>query len=271
MRARALAFAVVALLAMVTSPGWAVAQEFGAQLIARDKLTIGTSGAAPPFSMTGPTGALEGFDIDIGNLLARTLGLRAQFMQLDFAGLLPGLSAGRFDIIASGMTRTPERVASTSFFILSPYIVNGAAITHRAAETGFTDLQSFCGRTMGAVRGGAFQRVAMATFPPGCVTSVREYPGSTELFLDLQNRRIDFVVHDFLGPSYLRSQGRIPGTVTRDALLSVVTQSVVVGARNRPLADAIDAHLDRWRGDGTLDGLVRKWFGVSVDFSRARE
>ena len=29
----------------------------------------------------------------------------------------------------SGVTRTPERLASQDFFLLSPYIVNGAAIT----------------------------------------------------------------------------------------------------------------------------------------------
>ena len=38
---------------------------------------------------------------------------------------------------------------------------------------------------MGAVRGGTFQKIAMEKLPAGCVTATREYPGSTELFLDL--------------------------------------------------------------------------------------
>jgi ABC-type amino acid transport substrate-binding protein len=248
----------------------AVAQDFRAALIAPNTLTVGTSGSAPPFSMTGPTGALEGFDIDIATMLGQALGLRVSFVQLDFAGLLPGLAAGRFDIIASGVTRTPERLASTSFHLLSPYIVNGVAITRREGDTAITGWSTVCGRTMGAVRGGTFQRVAMATLPAGCVTQIREYPGATELFLDLRNRRIDFAVHDHLGPNYLRAAGRLPGVTVLDDILSTITQSIAVGARNRPLADAIDAQLETWRADGTLSRVVEKWFGVTIDWSRAR-
>lgn len=261
-------FAGLALsIALSASP--AVAQDFRPALVAPNTLTIGTSGAAPLFSMTGPTGALEGFDIDVSNLLGQALGLRVAFVQLDFAGLLPGLSAGRFDMIASGVTRTPERLASTSFFLLSPYIVNGVAITRRAADSAITGWDTLCGRTMGAVRGGTFQRFAQATLPAGCVTQTREYPGATELFLDLQNRRIDFAVHDHLGPNYLRAAGRLPGAVVLDDIRAIITQSIAVSGRNRPLATEIDARLAAWRTDGTLTRLVQKWFGVTPDWSRA--
>src|SRR5688572_886343 len=134
---------------------------------------------------------------------ARRLGSRSASSSSTSSGLLPGLSAGRFDVIASGVTRTPERLASTDFFLLSPYIVNGLAITRRADDEEITGWETVCGRTMGAVRGGTFQTLAQQRLPEGCVTEQREYPSSTELFLDLANRRIDFAAHDFLGPSYL--------------------------------------------------------------------
>ena len=248
----------------------ASAQDIKAALIAPGTLTVGTSGSAPPFSMTGPTGALQGFDIDVANQLGEALGLRVAFVQIDFAGLLPGLASGRFDIIASGVTRTPERLASTSFHLLSPYIVNGVAIARRDADTGIAGWSSVCGRTMGAVRGGTFQRIAVETLPAGCVTQTREYPGATELFLDLQNRRIDFAVHDRLGPSYLKKSGQLPGITVLDETLSPITQSIAVGTRNKPLADAIDARLETWRNDGTLSRIVDKWFGVAIDWSKAR-
>lgn len=248
----------------------AAAQDYRASLIAPGTLTVGTSGSAPPFSMTGPTGALQGFDIDVANQLGEALGLRVAFVQLDFAGLLPGLAAGRFDIIASGVTRTPERLASTSFHLLSPYIVNGVAITRREADTAIAGWSSVCGRTMGAVRGGTFQRYATTALPAGCITQTREYPGATELFLDLQNRRIDFAVHDFLGPNYLKKAGQLPGVTVLDDIQATITQSIAVGTRNKPLADAIDARLEAWRNDGTLSRIVDKWFGVAIDWSRAR-
>ncbi|MGD9479921.1 substrate-binding periplasmic protein [Shinella sp. G-2] len=245
------------------------AQEYKSALVTADTLTVGTSGSAPPFSMTNAAGELEGFDIDVVNLVAKELGLTAQFEKLDFAGLLPGLTAGRFDLIASGVTRTPERLASTDFFVLSPYIVNGAAITRRETDTDIASWKDVCGKTMGAVRGGAFQKVAKEKLPADCVTEAREYPGATELFLDLENRRIDFAAHDFLGPKYLAKSGKLTGAVTLDDLLSTITQSVAVNGKNKPLADAIDAKFAAWRKDGTLQGLADKWFGASIDWSKA--
>lgn len=265
-------FARTALLALIAVFGVsaASAQDYKAALVNADTLTVGTSGSAPPFSMTNATGELEGFDIDVINLIAKSLGVSAKFEKLDFAGLLPGLTAGRFDAIASGVSRTPERLASKDFFLLSPYIVNGVAVTRREADTGITGWKDVCGKVMGAVRGGSFQKVAKEKLSAGCVTESREYPGSTELFLDLENRRIDFAAHDFLGPKYLAKSGKLAGVVTLDDMLSTVTQSVAVNNKNKPLADAIDALFETWRKDGTLQGLADKWFGASIDWSKAQ-
>lgn len=245
------------------------AQDFKAALITPDTITVGTSGAAPPFSMTNAAGQLEGFDIDVMNLVAEKLGTRVRFAQLDFAGLLPGLAAGRFDVISSGLTRTPERLASKDFFLLSPYIVNGVAITRRAADGAITGWAAVCGKVMGAVRGGSFQKVAQDNLRAGCVTESREYPGATELFLDLGNRRIDFAAHDFLGPNYLIKTGRASGIVVLPDVIATVTQSAAVSAKNKALADRMDGLFAEWRRDGTLEKVAQKWFGASIDWSKA--
>ncbi len=247
------------------------AQDYTDNLIDAGIITVGTSGSAPPFSMTTADGTLEGFDIDVMTAVGEALHLEVQFEQLDFAGLLPGLSAGRFDVISSGVTRTPERLASTDFFLLSPYIVNGVAITRRADENTITGWDSVCGKTMGAVRGGTFQTLAQQNLEEGCITESREYPGATELFLDLANRRIDFAAHDFLGPNYLLKTGRLSDAVVLDDLLATITQSVAVTPANEPLADAIDGLFATWREDGTLETLARSWFGASIDWSKAQE
>jgi ABC-type amino acid transport substrate-binding protein len=256
-------------LAVSVWAGPGVAQDYKANLVAADTLTVGTSGSAPPFSMTGPSGDLTGFDVDVANLIGKELGLKVVFKQFDFAGLLPGLAAGQFDMIASGVTRTPQRLASTDFFLLSPYIVNGVAVTRRADSPEITGWKAVCGKVMGAVRGGSFQKTARETLPAGCVTETREYPGATELFLDLKNRRIDFAAHDFLGPNYLVTTGKTDGIVVIPELLASITQSVAVGPKNKPLAEKIDSLFVAWRKDGTLKGLGVKWFGASLDWSAA--
>ncbi len=169
------------------------------------------------------------------------------------------------------MTRTPERLASEDFFLLSPYIVNGVAITRRADDDIITGWDTVCGKTMGAVRGGTFQTLAQQKLEAGCITESREYPGATELFLDLANRRIDFAAHDFLGPNYLLKTGRLSDADVLDDLLATITQSVAIAPSNEPLADAIDGLFATWREDGTLETMAENWFGASIDWSKAQE
>ena len=253
---------VVAALALVAP---AQAQDVKGKLVASGTLTVATSGSAPPFSITDATGKLDGFDVDFMNKVAQELSLPVKYVQIDFAGLLPGLTAGRFDVVASGVTRTPQRIEAKEFRLLSPYIVNGVAITRRSADTNITSWKDVCGKRMGGVRGGVFQKTATEKLPAGCVSELREYPGFTEMLLDLRNNRIDFMAHDFLGPNYQIAQGATGITVLPD-VLDTITQSVAVNAANPALADAIEAMIKKWRGDGTLDAMIKKRFGAALDW-----
>lgn len=263
---RLLAGLMLAALA-IASP--AQAQDAKAKLVQSGTLTVATSGSAPPFSLTDATGKLDGFDVDFMNRVGQELGLPVRYVQLDFAGLLPGLTAGRFDVVASGVTRTPQRLEAKEFRLLSPYIVNGVAITRRAADNGIAAWKDVCGKRMGGVRGGVFQKTAMEKLPQGCVTETREYPGFTEMLLDLRNNRIDFMAHDFLGPNYQIAQGT-QGIAVMNDVLDTITQSVAVNAANPALADAIDALIVKWRADGTLDAMIKKRFGASLGWSSVK-
>jgi L-cystine transport system substrate-binding protein len=245
------------------------AQDLRSELLQPGTLTVGTTGTAPPFTMTDARGQLSGYDIEFMGMVARELGLQLRWVQLEFAGLLPGLSARRFDVVASGVARTPERLASADFRVLSPYIVNGVAITRRADDARINGWGDVCGMRMGGVRGAVQPRIGLSSLPPNCVTETREYPGWTEMLLDLRNRRIDFVIGDFLGPNYLTLQQNQGVRVLKE-IRSVITQSVAVAQGRPQLAAAIDAMIVRWRGDGTLDRMIERWFGDRLDWSLAQ-
>jgi ABC-type amino acid transport substrate-binding protein len=239
--------------------------DYKAELIKPGVIVVGTTGTAPPFTMTDASGKLAGYDIDIMNRVAADLGLKAEFVQLEFAGLLPGLGAGRFDVVASGVVRTPQRLASKDFTLLSPYTVNGVAIVRRKGDTQVTGWKDVCGKRMGAVRGAVQPKIALEKLPQGCVSDVREYPGWTEMILDLKNRRVDFVVGDFLGPSYLtKADGQVE--VIPD-VIETNSQSIAVNAKSTELAARIDELLKRYRADGTIDSLLLQHFGAKLDWA----
>lgn len=57
----------------------------------------------------------EGSDIDIGNYIARKMGVKARFDNTGFDGIIAALLAKKCDVIISGMNDTPERRKQVTF------------------------------------------------------------------------------------------------------------------------------------------------------------
>ena len=242
------------------------AADFTASLLKPGTIVVGTTGSAPPMTMIGPDGQLAGYDIDVMNQVGKDLGLKVEFVQLDWTGLLPGLAARRFDVVASGVTRTKERLSSPDFVIVSPYIIDGVSITKLASNTSIKGWADVCGKHMGTIRGSAESQLVMTVVPSGCITNVTQYPGWTEMALDLKNGRIDWIGQNYLGPAYAAKQDS--SLVVIPDVKSPTTMGVAVAGSEADLAKQIDALMVKYRGDGTLDALTKKWYGQTMDWSK---
>jgi polar amino acid transport system substrate-binding protein len=73
-------------------------------------ISVGSDIEFPPLEFYRENSSTpEGFDVDLAAALARHLGVRARFVSFsDLGGLLPALVEGRFDIVMSGVSDTPE-------------------------------------------------------------------------------------------------------------------------------------------------------------------
>ncbi|GAB3968039.1 ectoine/hydroxyectoine ABC transporter substrate-binding protein EhuB [Actinoallomurus acanthiterrae] len=69
-----------------------------------------------PYGYTDTSGKLTGEAPELARVVFKELGINdVKGVQLDFAGLIGGLQARRFDVIAAGMFVTPERCAQVAF------------------------------------------------------------------------------------------------------------------------------------------------------------
>ncbi|WP_237342493.1 transporter substrate-binding domain-containing protein, partial [Staphylococcus aureus] len=100
--ARAAVFAAAALLLGVS----ARADDLDA-IRAAKTLRIGTEGTYAPFSFHDASGALAGFDVEIGRKVAEKLGVAPQFLEGKWDGLIAGLDAKRYDVVINqvGITK----------------------------------------------------------------------------------------------------------------------------------------------------------------------
>lgn len=83
-------------------------------ILDRGTLRVGVSPFAP-WMIEGEDGTLSGFEIDVGNKIARDMGVRAEFLNYKWEDIIPALERGEIDMIAAGMAITPGRALRISF------------------------------------------------------------------------------------------------------------------------------------------------------------
>jgi len=84
------------------------------QIKERGVIRVGLS-TFVPWAMRNKQGELVGFEIDVANRLAADAGLEIEFVPTAWDGIIPGLLAGKFDVIIAGMSITPVRNLSVNF------------------------------------------------------------------------------------------------------------------------------------------------------------
>ena len=129
---------------LLAVPGCAFADCLSAppDLTSPGKLTIATHLTTPP------QGFLQddkpaGFAIEIGEAIASQMCLKAEFVNLAFAGMFPGLDAKKFDTIIAGIGITPQRQQAFDFV---PYFQGGVRlITRKDTDYSFASEADLCG------------------------------------------------------------------------------------------------------------------------------
>ena len=111
------------------------------QVLRRGVLRVGMS-TFVPWAMKDKTGKLIGFEIDVATRLAKDMGVKVEFIPTKWAGIIPALLTGKFDVIIGGMGILPRRNLKVNFSV--PYDYSGMSIVaNRELAAGFKSLEDF--------------------------------------------------------------------------------------------------------------------------------
>ena len=97
-----------------------------------DVLVMGTNAGFKPFEYID-NNQVVGFDVDLAREIAKSLGKDLKVEDMSFDGLLPALDSGQIDMVAAGMTVTPER-EKNALFSDSYYSASQRIIVKRAVR-----------------------------------------------------------------------------------------------------------------------------------------
>jgi polar amino acid transport system substrate-binding protein len=115
-------------------------------------LVIASDATYAPMEFVAKDGkTIVGADVDIGQAIARQLGVKAQFVNASFDSLVPALQAGKYDMSMSAMTVTKKREEVVDFV---SYLSAGTSFyvkTQGGPDIGST--ADLCGRSVAVEKG----------------------------------------------------------------------------------------------------------------------
>ncbi|OED39375.1 amino acid ABC transporter substrate-binding protein [Chromatiales bacterium (ex Bugula neritina AB1)] len=149
----------------------------------RGAIKIGLS-IFKPWSMRDKNGDLIGFELDVGRKLAEDMGVEAEFIPTAWDGIIPALVSGKFDVIISGMTTTPQRNLTVNFS--DPYAYSGMTILANTKLTEGMELADFNSPdvTFAARRGATPATIIANMFPEAELLLFDEDGASTQEVLN---------------------------------------------------------------------------------------
>lgn len=122
--------AVFALLGLIAFAGaaWPAQARNLDEIISSGTVRIGVHPDIQPLSFRTPAGEWQGFDIDLGRMLAEKLGVKAEFVPVEWKARVPALISDQIDFSMAALTRTSER-AKVIDFTVPTYTENLAVLT----------------------------------------------------------------------------------------------------------------------------------------------
>jgi len=192
-----------------------------------------------------------GFEVDLAEEIGKRLGLQIEFVQTDWAVLIPALRRGDFDIAMSGIEITPDRREVVDF--VGPYYIYLQQLVVRADDTRTSSLADLRGKKVGTLNNTAAERILKAT--PGI--EVVSYDDNVRPYDDLVIGRIDGVLLDLPIALYYakpNSRLRFAGEPFGEG-----EYGIAVRKESPKLREALQKVLIDMIHDGTLRRILEKW------------
>lgn len=211
---------------------------------------IGTEGAYPPYNFVNDQGELDGFEIELGNELCSRAALECTWVKNDWDSIIPNLVSSNYDAIMAGMNISEERKKAIAFS--EPY--TPPPLSAYAATSADADVKGVVAAQTNTIQAG---------FVAESGATLVEFATGEETIAAVRNGEADavFADRDFLAPSVEESNGELVWIDGEDKV--VVGEGIGIGLRksDTELKAKFDAAIKEMRDDGSINTLIKKWYG----------
>lgn len=250
------------------SPGVDVLSAVTPEVRARGAIRVGSQQTFPPVEYREP-GKTEviGVSRDLLDEVGRRLNLKIEYIQAEYAALIPGIEADRFDLASGGISDTEEREQKLDFV---NYMFSGGSILALAGNADkLATIEDFCGKSIATMLGSRTIMTAVEAASDRCVKAgkapirAEQLPSAPDARMQLDLKRVDGYIGDFPALVYMGTQ--FPGRyriVGGAYMLTPYITSWGFAKSRAGLRDAVQKALQSMLDDSTYKKVLDKW-GVS--------
>ena len=214
-------------------------------------------------------GAPTGYEVEIVAMFCREYGYDLDIQVTDFAGIIPGLASGKYDIGADGIAVTEERAQSVHF---STPDYNSAVVMivqkdkrDSSALPVFTSLDQLNAPdvNLGIVTGMATDAMCAEFFPEA---GTKYFNNIADALYALSIGQVDGYMIDEPMCRYLVAHNE--GLVLLDGIVGDILDTAFVLGKtdfDEQLKVELNEYIAKLKADGTIDKLLELWYGTDGD------
>mgnify|MGYP000949156932 CR=1 FL=1 len=225
----------------------------------RGVVRIGTGTTVPPMNYLDSNGQWTGFDVDLGDAIAKKLGVSVERVNVNNKTRVAFLAAGRIDMTISNLSHTRSRDEQIDY-AEPPYLWSGKIFYAKKGK--FKSIKELGGKRIAVDQGSnafiaAPQEIAKHTdIKPEMVS----FPSNTDCFLALKDGKVDAFTQDTpIIAGVAGSEGVDYEPV--GVIYSPGLYGIGVPPNDSRWRDAVSFALQDIIKDGTYEAIYQKWFG----------
>ncbi|MEU4806570.1 transporter substrate-binding domain-containing protein [Actinosynnema sp. NPDC023587] len=225
-------------------------------------LKVGTTLPNLPYLLTDSNNNITGgITPEVGRAVAAKLGLRYEIENIAWEALLPGVTAGRFDMADDGLSDTAER-QRVGLFV--DYMQSASVlVTAKSNEGKYKSLEDACGKRVATIRGTTDVQHAEEV-SQDCLTKgkpaveVTQYPTAQDADLALRSGQADFQVAVTEQAKYAIKEQNAPIAIVSEDFAPTYV-GMYLRKDDEQFADALLAALKALKADGSLDRIIGRY------------
>ncbi|GGJ93352.1 ABC transporter substrate-binding protein [Pseudomonas matsuisoli] len=223
-----------------------------------ETLKVASTPTGSPFTfLDTKTNSIEGVMVDIVKAVGKEAGFEVQIEPMQFSALIGSLKSKRVDLISAAMFITEERKKVVDYS--APVYSYGEGVVAPTEDTtAYTKLEDLKGKRIGVQVGTAFVAPLQSS---GLFSEVKLYDTTADLMRDANAGRIDVGMLDYPIAAYAISQKNFPNLRMVDSFKPTMVSDIGIATNkdNPELLAKVNAAIEKLKGDGTIDAIVKKW------------